>query len=203
MAMMARLSGSKGWFSMTVETDVALVQAALDGESGAFDRLVRMFLPIVYGKALLLTRNRHDAEDLAQETFARAHQKLKTLKSSAAFVPWLLTICANTGISKLRRAKHETTVDAPLEEMTEDYREDADPAVLQALEPDELKTRLFDALETLPEHYRLPILLHYMEGLSYRDIQERLQISSGAIKGIISRGLGRLRHALHRSGTAV
>lgn len=178
-------------------SDAAWIQASRNGDRTAFGRLVRKYLALVHAKAMLLTRDPHEAEDLVQETFMKAFKRLNTLKDDQAFGPWLLIINRNLAFTKYRKAKREGVAVPIQDEAIEDesettrYYDDPDSATTRA--------RLLDAIEELPEQYRLPILLHYMEGLSYRDIQVKLDLSHAAIKGVISRGVVKLRETLKRT----
>lgn len=159
-------------------TDAALAQACLDGRKEAFADLVRRHQGAVYQLALRWSRDRDDAQDLAQEAFVRAYRKLATYKPELSFRNWILSVCANVAKNRFR---------------SEDRRHRAQQTHLEiyppgAAAPDPRRAALEAALRGLPESVRVPLTLKHVEGLSYEEISAVLGIGVSAAKMRVKRG---------------
>ena len=158
----------------------------LSGASVAIQRHERM----VFAAALRVLRNPADAEDAAQETFLRAHERIETLREGAALAGWLRQICVRLCIDQLRRRR-------PFD-LGESDTEAADPRP-GSPEQEELRDvleRFEAALDALPPGQRVVVLLRDVEGFSTRETAELLGLSSDAVKMRLSRARAVLRTAL-------
>lgn len=165
------------------------VEAALDGDNKAFGRLVERYQKKVYGLAFGILRNREDAWDVAQDAFVKAYKNLSTFEGNAAFYTWLYRITYNLSLDLLRsRGRRQT------EELTEQTQEAAGEEGPRPEHPSETAERreLADvvkrAMTKLTEKHRAIIVLREIEGLSYEEMAEVLQISKGTV-------MSRLFHA--------
>jgi len=179
---------------MSHESDVKLVRKAQRGDRGAFAELFTRYEPRIFGYLYRMVGDRAWAEDLAQETFIRAHQRLNSLGPPYDFKSWLYRIAGNLAIDGLRRHREEVPLpdwDAGEATMPEpaDRRSEADPE--QAARLAEVRQAVWKALHQLPENYRQILLLRELEGLSYREIADVLGIS-----------LDNVRVTLHRARLA-
>ncbi|MEM6293383.1 MAG: sigma-70 family RNA polymerase sigma factor [Myxococcota bacterium] len=159
----------------------AWVEAAQGGDREAFGLLYEHMAPVVHG--LLLSRVRSfDVSDLVQEVFASALQRLPTLQDPMAFAGWLCAIARNAATDHLRRtgAVQPSSVRAPYA---------LAPHVADA-------RRVLEAIRTLPEAYREPLVLRLVEGLTGREIAERTGLTPGSVRVNLSRGMKRLRETL-------
>jgi RNA polymerase sigma-70 factor (ECF subfamily) len=162
---------------------VDLVAAARRGDREAFGRLYERFQPMVHG--ILLARvPRADAEDLVQEVFLRAMERLSTLRSDDAFSPWLAAIARNRARDHWRRG--EDTVELPEE-------------VPGAPHPEGSALTVLAAIRRLPDAYRETLVLRLVEGMTGPEIAERTGLTPGSVRVNLHRGMEKLREALGRS----
>jgi RNA polymerase sigma-70 factor (ECF subfamily) len=176
-------------------TDQMLVNRAARGDEIAFSELVTRHYRRAVRVAFGLLKDRHDAEDVAQDAFARVHQRLKDFEGSSAFYTWLYRIVVNLSIDAIRKRKRERRVDVDEETARESLRSEAElwPRYAQHdpgenAERAELKARLQSAFEGLPEIHQAVIMLRELEGFSYEEIAETLNIKKGTV-------MSRLFHA--------
>lgn len=178
------------------------------GEAAAFEQLVADRTPDIYGLLFRLTSDAEEARDLTQETFLRAYQAIAKFRGDADLKTWLYRIAINQARNRWRwwrRRRRDTTVslDAPLGETEqtiatrlEDTRA-ADPE--QEALGHERENQLRDALKGLRSAYREAVVLRDVEGLSYEEIAETLQINIGTVKSRLARGRLELRRKLEGS----
>lgn len=177
-----------------------LVVAAREGDSEAFDELVRLTYGDVYNLAIKMTGNEADAVDVVQDTYVRAFRGLRRFRGDAAFSTWLYRIasnCASSFISRRSWMRCDTLVE------TEDIAEtdpDQDPSL--RAEASSLRQTIERALEQLPHRLRAVVVLKHLEDLSHREIAERLGISESATKVRLHRARNSLRRLLHSSEEA-
>jgi RNA polymerase sigma-70 factor, ECF subfamily len=167
-----------------------------------FERDVLPMLPSLYGAALRMTRNPADAEDLLQETYLRAFRGFASFREGTNLKAWLYRILTNSFINTYRKRQREPqTVEGP-DDIDEWYLFDrlgaqnvegsAEDQVLDQI-PDEGVKR---ALESLPENFRLPVLLADVEGFSYKEIAEIMGTPIGTVMSRLHRGRKALEKAL-------
>ena len=151
-----------------------------------------------------MTRNPADAEDLVQETFLKAYRAYDTFTEGTNLKAWLYRILTNTYINRYRKAQRrptETDLD-DVEDMylyrrmgaeeSADLSRSAEDALLDGLVESDIK----EAVEALPEHFRLPVLLADLEGFSYKEIAEILDIPIGTVMSRLHRGRKQLQRTL-------
>ena len=172
-----------------------VVMAVLQGDVAAFRILVLRYQNPIYHLMMRLTKQTMTAEDLTQESFTRAYQKLGTFKPGKRFFPWLYTIAANIGRDYLRRqGRHNDLFSSqPLDPAWPDQDQDQ-----CARRPDCVLAlgQISDALALLPERYGETLLLYYREGMSAKEIAAALDISTAAVKVRIYRGRKLLKQKL-------
>lgn len=158
----------------------ALVAAARRGDHAAFDRLYHRFVRMVHG--LLLARvPARDVDDLVQDVFARAYERLGSLRDAAAFGGWLATMARHRAADYHRQVR--PTVELVETAGADGPRHDTALAVLAAL-------------RGLPEAYRDTLTLRLIEGLTGPEIAERTGLTPGSVRVNLHRGMRRLRQAL-------
>ena len=168
--------------------DRVLVQAARAGDVDAFAALVRRHQDAVYRVALRVLGSRSDAEDAAQDTFVQAWRGLERFRGDSAVSTWLYRIVTNRCLNLLaaRRPTEPLHWDAP--------SVDDDPA--HVAEQRERFTAVTAAVGSLPAEQRVALVLREVEGLSYDEIADVLELSLPAVKGRIHRArLGVLKNA--------
>ena len=166
-------------------------------ESSALqERFERDALPLLremYAGALRLTRNPADAEDLVQETYLRAFRAFSTFREGTNLRAWLYRILTNAYINLYRKRQREpqTLSEDELPEwylyeqmVGQDAEASAENLVLEALPDDDVQA----ALAELPEQFRLAVLLADVEGFSYREIADILDVPLGTVMSRLHRG---------------
>ena len=167
-----------------------------------FDRDVLPLLSSLYGAALRLTRNAADAEDLVQETYLRAYRGFGGFQEGTNLKAWLYRILTNTYINTYRKKQREPQIVEGPDDVDEWYLYDrlggrnvegsAEEAVLDQIPDQAVK----DAVESLPERFRLPVLLADVEGFSYKEIAEIMDTPIGTVMSRLHRGRKALERAL-------
>lgn len=167
---------------------------------GSVDRL--------YGTAMRLTRNPSDAEELVAETVAKAWACLHTLQDPDRCLPWMLRIMTNMFISEKRtvrsRTPHEEYIEEPEADDTSFSLFDRlhQPFLLWWGNPEQefldnvAKNDIEQALDSLPENFRIVVLLSDMEGLTYNEIAEALDVPIGTVRSRLARARSLLQKAL-------
>ncbi len=177
-----------------MDAEIALVRRAREGDRGAFEELVRRTTRLVYSKLYLETGDPHQAEDLVQETYLRAFRAVTQVIQPAGFRPWLLTIAQSVAIDSFRRssAKRRAEPDRVSQEVLEHA------AAPPEEEPgrQEVRERVRTILQSLPEEYRLPLTLRYIDGADYETITMQLGLSGTTLRGVLYRGMQLLRKAV-------
>ena len=177
-----------------MEIEEALVRRARDGDREAFEELVRRTSRMVYAKLYLETGDPHAAEDLVQETFLRAFRAVRQITDPRGFRAWLMTIGQSVLIDSFRRAGALRRLPPPragqqaLENAPAPASDDASLA--------DTREKVRAILQSLPEEYRLPLTLRYIDGADYESIQMQLGLTPGPLRGILYRGLQLLRRAV-------
>src|ERR687890_1089493 len=181
---------------MSSARDRALAIRASKGDVGAFRHLVREHSGLVYRVALRIL-GIQDAQDASQEAWIRAWRNIENFRGDSAFSTWLYRITVNTCLSarrkESRRKEREYGGDGLLF-LPEPSGGDADPeaAALTAQQREELLA----ALEHVRAEHRAALVLRHMEGLSYAEIAEVLDVPEGTAKGWVSRGRAAMLIAL-------
>jgi RNA polymerase sigma-70 factor (ECF subfamily) len=170
-----------------------LLRKAQAGDAAAFATLVELHAPFVYNLALRTLNNRHDAEDIAQETFLRAWQGLAQFRAEAQLRTWLYRITTNLCYNRLPKLKKELEALEPGD--ATGLPERSRPVEARVVTA-ELRRQLYQAVDQLPETYRLLVTLRHSDGRSYEEIAEITQMPLGTVKTGLFRARQQLRQAL-------
>ena len=176
-------------------SDAALIQRVLDGDDTAFSALVKKYQRSVHALAWRKIGDFHIAEDITQETFLKAYQRLSTLKKPQRFASWLYVIAANHCSTWLRKKRLwtqslEETNSAQLEKATYSGYVIAENERMTAEAQREIVKKL---LAKLQESDRTVVTLYYLGGMTYEEISEFLGVSVAAIKNRLYRARNRLK----------
>jgi RNA polymerase sigma factor (sigma-70 family) len=177
-----------------------LVARAMDGDTHAYEELVRMHQQVAMRTAWLVTRNAAEAEDAVQEAFVKAYRALRRFREGAAFRPWLLAIVTNEARNRRRSVARADRLTLRVAEVRPSG--DAAPSPEAAALLDEERTLLVNALNAMREEDRLVVGYRYLLGLSEAETAEALGVPKGTVKSRLARSLGRLREALAGSEVA-
>jgi RNA polymerase sigma-70 factor (ECF subfamily) len=176
-------------------TDLAdLVAAAKGGDRSAFDELVRATYAEAYTLAYRLTGNEEDARDVVQDAYLRAYKGLKRFRGDASFSTWLYRItanCASTHLARRTRDRHEDLGD---DDTLVDERPEINPELRADISAE--RTRLTEALQSLPPDMRAVVVLRDVYDLPHEAIAAELGITEGAAKVRLHRARRRLRERL-------
>ncbi len=174
-------------------TDNELVERTLAGDVRSYEELVRRYERLV-GRVIYPYAGREVAvEDLVQETFLRAYDRLSTFNPEYRFKTWLLAIANNLGIDTLRRRRDVIEFNPELHAQTVRGPE------MIAAEAERARS-VQEAVMTLPETYSVPLVLRYSEGLTYAEIAEILDITVPALKSRLFRARNMLAGKLEEKG---
>jgi RNA polymerase sigma-70 factor (ECF subfamily) len=182
-----------------------LVRLAAQGDQEAFGQLVSTYEKQVYNLALRMVGNREDAADLTQEAFLRVWRGLDNYKADAAFSTWLYRLTSNVCIDFLRREKRRKTVSLTF--LDEDHDEAVelsipDPAAgpeQLAIETESRET-MAAAMDELDVEFRQILTMRVINGLSYDEIGDALDLRPGTVKSRLSRAREKLRKQLLKTG---
>lgn len=183
--------------------ELALVQAAKQGDVSAFEQLVKRYDRNVFRIANHITQNREDAEDVVQDAFLKAFRNLEQFQGNSKFYTWLVRIAVNESLMKLRRRRSDRTVSLDQEVETEEDtmpREVADwaPNPEQLYRQGELNEILTKTVNGLPASFRTVFVLRDIEGLSTEETAEALELSVPAVKSRLLRARLQLRDRLNK-----
>jgi len=181
-------TASSSAHSETTSRDAELVKRARDGDVAAFEAIYRLHVARVLGLCLRMVGDRDRAEELTQEIFVRAWQKLGTYGERAAFSSWLHRVAVNTVMSHFRKTKHDRS-SVPLEELAhapEPTRQDGPGAGVD----------LERAIAALPPRARLVFVLYDIQGHRHDEVASFMDISVGASKAHLHRARTILREIL-------
>jgi len=183
--------------------DVALVDLARGGDVTAFDVLVRKYDRRVFRIAQHITQNHEDAEDVVQDAFLKAYQKLHQFQGNSKFYTWLVRIAVNESLMRLRKRRAGKMVSIDEEIETEEGsvpRDLADwgPNPEQNYDQAELGDILRKTIQGLPPGFRTVFALRDVEGLSTEETAEALGLSVPAVKSRLLRARLQLRERLSR-----
>jgi RNA polymerase sigma-70 factor, ECF subfamily len=162
--------------------ELGLVDAAREGDRSAFAALYDAYARMVHG--ILLARvPRSDVDDLAQDVFLQAMQRLRSLRDAAAFGGWLAAIARNRAADHIRRAPRTTELPEEVGTVDQDHTEAM--AVLAVI-------------QTLPDAYRETLVLRLVEGMTGPEIADRTGLTPASVRVNLHRGMKQLRERLER-----
>lgn len=181
-----------------------LVARAKAGDERAFEQLMLDNQNRIYNLTLRMTGNPDDALDMAQEAFLRAWRGLKFFKGDSAFSTWLYRLASNVCLDHLRRQKRRQNVNLP---QLADDEEDTVPDVPderyqpeQCFEKQELREAVQQGLDKLSPEHRQVLVMREINGLSYQEIADVLDLEAGTVKSRINRARLALRKILLEGG---
>ena len=174
-------------------------------EQEQFTADAMQYAPQLFSTALRMTRNRSDAEDLVQETYIKGWRSFHTFQEGTNLRAWLFRIMTNTYINKYNAQKRKGT-EVELDDVEELFlykrlgsidqsqlSSSAEDQMLELFTDDEVK----NALEELPEDFRIPVLLSDVDGFSYKEISEMLEIPIGTVMSRLHRGRKAMQKMLY------
>ena len=190
---------------MTREEEAKIIRAVVDGNTNAFEDLVLEYQKQVYHITLKMTGSEEDAFDLSQETFLKAYRTLSTFRGESGFGSWLYRMASNLCIDFLRKKKRRVPEQPVSLDEEEEGRRPVELPDLRyepqsQLEKKELREKVREGLQRLPEEQRLILILRDVEGFSYQEIADALKIELGTVKSRIYRARAHLARLLTEDG---
>jgi len=182
--------------------EIALIQAARDGDLDSFNRLVLAYQDLVYNHAFRMVGEEESADDATQNTFISAYNHLGSFRGGS-FKAWLLRIVTNTCYDELRRRKRRPTVPLePLDDAGEEVESAhwmVDPADQpeQQVEQAELQRAIQHCLDNLPGDFRTTVIMVDVQGMDYFEASQAIGKPIGTIKSRLARARLRLRDCLN------
>jgi len=188
----------------TGDSDAIAVERTLAGDRDAFRVLVERHSPNVFRLAYRMTGNQYDAEEVVQEAFLRAYQKLSQFAARANFGTWVYRIAANYAIDRMRQRKSEDANREPAPRANDDGIEidamtfvpDSAPNPERLAQSEQLAEHMRRALQQLTPAERTAFVMRHWGGSCIEEIAEALKSSSSAAKNTIFRSVQKLRRAL-------
>lgn len=184
-------------------TEQELVHSAQKGDTSAFGQLVEAHQSKIYSLCYRMTGNAEDAADLTQEVFLSAWRSLSRFQEQSSFGTWVYRMATNASIDFLRREKRRQVLSMTMEEDSEERQAqvpDERYSPHRLLEQKEARQAVVDALAALSPEHRQVLVLREMEGLSYQEIGQLLDLEEGTVKSRIARARLALRDFLIKSG---
>ncbi len=168
-----------------------LVGRCRQGELAAFTELFQRYQARVYRLALTILRDEHDAEDAVQDTFVRVFERIGDYRSDSAFTTWLTAIVVNRCRDKIRRRKVRRALS--LDQLRgRASREDMDEVLARRRQ----RQTLWSLVDRLDDKYRLPVILHYHEGLPCAAVARALNLRVSTVYARLNTARVRLRAML-------
>jgi RNA polymerase sigma-70 factor (ECF subfamily) len=183
-------------------SDHALIEATKQGDESAYAEIVQRYRNPIVNYLYRFLNDYEEAIDLAQETFVRVYFAIDRYHTGYAFSTYIYRIATNLAISELRRRKRRRLLSltglfqSEADDITEFQPKDERQLQDDDLVEDEQNRVIARAIAALPEKYRVPIILRDVEGRSYEEIAEIMELGLGTTKSRISRGRGLLKEKL-------
>jgi RNA polymerase sigma-70 factor, ECF subfamily len=166
----------------------ALMRRYQAGDAAAFEEFFDRARPLVHRYHSAFAIGGSQASDLTQDTFLQLHRSRRLYDPRLPVTPWLLAIARHVRLMAARTARRRVSRELPLDDRDIESAAATDAVLHKAI--------LTEALSRLPEHYRDPIVLHHLLGVSFRDIAGIVGCSEGGARIRASRGMSELRRLL-------
>ncbi len=169
------------------EEDRILVERAQEGDTKAFDDLVRKYTPKLYGLVYNMTSNRDDTSDLLQDIFSKAYRSIKRFMGKSSFYTWIYSISVNMTLNYLKkRGRH---IKVSMDDVDSGILNDPDfikvttgASPLREVNLHELQTRLNMAMMKLSEDHRAVVTMYDIQGLQHAEISKITGVSEGTVR---------------------
>jgi RNA polymerase sigma-70 factor, ECF subfamily len=186
----------------TTAPDAEVTTAPLD-----FTTFMRNYQDMVYSTAVRLIGNETQAEDIAQEVFIKAHEHFENLRTSPSAGGWLKTVATNLSLNHISRYKKRWSFFSDLVRKSDEGEEKevefaAPDTFFAGVDSSERREWVERALEKLPDHQRVPLVLYHFEDMPYDEIAKKTRVSLSKVKTDILRGREALAKILMRSGAS-
>jgi len=165
---------------MDKNSDQLYIDKVLQGDTNAFAYLINKYKDMAYTVAIKIVKSHEDAEEVAQDSFLKAYEKLDSFKGNSKFSTWLYTIVYRNSITKIRKKKVATSdID---DYVMDNYSEGSEFPQIEAIKNGEQQKYVREAIDRLPEKDALLITLFYMNESSVEEIEQITNLTQSNIK---------------------
>jgi RNA polymerase sigma-70 factor (ECF subfamily) len=183
----------QGTADLTWTADI--VRRVRDGDVDAFGHIVKGYERRVFALAVMILRNREGADDVTQDAFVRAFERLDLYDVRRPFYPWLATITVRLSRNWLARHSPGARRETPIQPESSAYASAA-PAALDVLVAEDEGRHLWRLVERLPLGERTAVVLHYRQELSVSEVASAIGVTAGTVKTLLFRARQHLRASL-------
>jgi len=174
-------------------TDYELVLACVEGDKASFGELATRYKNLIYSVVLRMVSDKEEANDLAQEVFIKIYRNLEKYQPEYKFSTWTIRIATNHVIDYRRKKKADAV---NIDDVAGGLYADGGASPEDAYIAEEQSRMLRDLVASLPDIYRVPIILYHEQGLSYQEISEITEEPLSKVKNRIFRGRRLLKESL-------
>jgi len=178
---------------MAVPGEQALIRKVKKGDLDAYGTIIQDYQSSVFNVCYRILGNRQEAEDLTQEAFLRAYQKISSFDLNRPFGPWMRTLAANLCYNHLKRARLNRV---PLEDERDSVKDDPKYGPEGALEINQEHQALYQAVWKLPDTHRVALELRHFQGLTYQEMAEAMNLPLNTVRSHLYRGRQKLAELL-------
>lgn len=177
-----------------------LIERLKNGDESAFKDIVESSQGLVYNTALGIVQNAEDAEDVAQEVFVQLYESIAGFKGESKLSTWLYRVAVSKAMDHLRKKKRKKrfafvrSLFGNNDELVHDPPDFVHPGV--SLDNKEKARELFQAVDSLPENQKTAFTLNRIEGLSYQEISEIMNLTVASVESLLHRARKNLRKNL-------
>lgn len=181
-------------------TEWELIEQLKQKDEGAFKLIVDTWQDMVYNTVLGIVQNAEDAEDVSQEVFIRVYESINSFKGDSKLSTWIYKISVTRSLDHLRKKKRKKrfafvqSLFGKNDELINDPPDFYHPGV--GLEDKENAAVLFKAIAALPQNQNIAFILNKVEGLSYRQISEVMEVTEAAVDSLLHRAKSNLKKHL-------
>ncbi len=178
-------------------SDEQLIEQTLAGNQDAFRILVERYQDRLYNMVFHIVNDTEEARDVVQETFMQSYANLSRFRQSSRFYTWLYRIAYNIAIGMLRQRKRTVSMEHILEESGECFADPGDGPDIRSTKEEDARI-LWESIERLPLEYRTPLILREIDGMSYEEIAETLNVPVGTVRSRLHRARIALKEMIER-----
>lgn len=180
------------------DLEKALLQKCKKGDLEAFEKLIDSYQKKVFNLCYRYLDNYDDAEELSQEVFIKVYRAISGFKEESSLGTWIYRIAVTTCIDELRKKKKYTAVSINQDNGLE--LQDTEPGLYDNYEKKETKKAIEDAIKSLHYDHRIVVVLRDMQGFSYEEISEIIDVPLGTVKSRIKRARENIKEYLIKTG---
>lgn len=183
-----------------------LIKKAKAGDLDAYEQIIKTYEKKVFNLVYRIMKSQEEIEDIAQEVFIKIYKNLKNFKEESSLYTWIYKITVNVCIDVRKKKRKVISIDEKIDlgdSETTIQIEDKEKPLEEQVEVLDMRRRLNQCINQLPESHRIIIILRDIKGLSYQEIAEILDINIGTVKSKINRARVALKELVIKDGTFI